>query len=226
MTVFNTAQIDVNRIYPLSLLEGDFELSRTTVGRLVDRGELATLGTGVYVHSDFVPNPGQDDLAVISLRCPAVVFNLRTAAELHGLNEDAITGYHFAIPRTQKPPQIGRGYGSELFAMRQAREIDLTVGIEERVIRGVTVRLTNPERTVCDMWRYSYNNPALRGNPQTRISDESLNYCVTTYLNQNDGAESGLTDMISDLELPRAMRSSFIQFIRVFAAGYNSNRVF
>lgn len=45
------------------------------------------------------------------------------------------------------------------------------LGVEEHLIDGVPVRITSPERTLVDLFRYSTFNPSMR-TEQVRITDE------------------------------------------------------
>lgn len=220
---FDIETVDPDRIYDLDQLK-KLGLARWDVTRLVQKEMLASLATGAYVRHDFVPGI-HDDLAVIALRCPKATLNLHTAADLHEMNNRNLPKIYIGVPITQKPPQIGGNFLAELNVIRWKRDQDIAVGIEERIIRGVTVRLTDPERTVCDMWRYSLNNPGLRGKP-TKIGAEALNYCLNAYLDQNDGASSALIDMIDELGVSENSREAFLQDLRNHIGGYSHDRVF
>ncbi len=215
--------LDPNRIYDLAEL-ARHGLARWDVVRLAQKGLIASLGTGTYVHQDFVPDV-HDDLAVIALRCPAATLNIHTAADLHGMNNRNLPMIYMGVPATMSPPKVGGNFMTELNIIRWKRPQDINVGIEERIIRGVTVRLTDPERTVCDMWRYSFRNPGLRGNP-TRIGDEALKYCMNAYLDQNDGASSALADMMEKLEVSKNTYDAFLDNLRSHVDGYSHDRAF
>jgi hypothetical protein len=47
----------------------------------------------------------------------------------------------------------------------------LELGVEDHLIDGVKVRITSPERTLVDLFRYSTFNPSMRTD-QVRITDE------------------------------------------------------
>ncbi|NTF17750.1 hypothetical protein G6L37_05005 [Agrobacterium rubi] len=221
---FDTNAINPDRIYSLGDLERTLGLQRWDVSRLLQKGVLDSLGTGVYVHRDFVPGL-QDDLAIIALRCPEAVFNLYTSADLHEMNNRTLQGVYVGIPASQRAPTVGGNFVTKILATRWSREIDMTVGVEERIVRAVPIRLTDPERTVCDMWRYSMQNPGLRGNPK-RIGDEELSYALRKYLDVNDGATSALAEMMYRLDAPRSTQDAFVQYLRAFTSGYEHNRVF
>lgn len=220
---FDVQILDQDRIYGVEEL-GARGLARWEISRLMQRGLLSSHGTGTYVHHAFVPG-AHDDLAVLAIRCPSAVFNISTAADLHGMNNRNLPGIYVGIPAAQRAPMISRNFATNLYTTRWSREQDVLVGIEERIIRGVTIKLTDPERTVCDMWRYSFHNPGLRGNP-SRVGDEALEYCMNAYLDQVDGATSALADMMSSLEVSKSTEEAFIQYLRVYSAGYSRNRVF
>lgn len=221
---FEIDRLDPDRLYGIEELTGGFGLQRWEVARLVQRGALQSPGTGTYVHHEFVPGE-HDDLAVVAIRSPSAVFHLHTASDLHGMNNRNLPGIYLGIPAAQRVPSIGRNFVSDLIVTRWSRDADSLVGIEERIVRKVTVRLTDQERTVCDMWRNSFHNPGVRGNPR-RIGDAELNHCLICYLDQNDGATGALADMMEKLEAPRSSQDAFVQFLRTFTAGYERERVF
>lgn len=221
---FDPANLDTDRIYGIAELTDRFGLQRWEVARLVAKGILESPGTGTYVSQHFVPSE-HDDLAVIALRCSQAVFHLHTAADLHGLSNRSYFGICLGVPASQRAPSIGRNFTSEITTTRWTRPHDHTVGVEERIIRKVTVRLTDQERTVCDMWRYSFHNPAFRVG-SIRIMDEDLTHCVISYLKQNDGATGALAEMMDRLEAPRSSQEAFVQYLRTFSAGYAHERVF
>jgi hypothetical protein len=221
---FDVSHIDPQRIYGIDELVGRHGAARWEVARLLQKGDLSSPGTGTYVHRDFVPD-AHDDLAVLALRCPEAIFNLHTAADLHGMNNRNLPGIYVGLPASQRVPSIGRNFVTEIIATRWSRDADLAAGVEERIIRSVTVRLTDQERTVCDMWRYSFHNPGIRGNPN-RVGDEELAHCMHAYLDVNDGATSALTDMMSRLDPPRSTWNAFVQYLRTFQSAYSRDRVF
>jgi hypothetical protein len=215
--------LDPERIYDLATLKGQ-QLERWDVTRLAQRGMLQSLGTGAYAHRDFVPGL-HDGLAVVALRCPDAIFNLHTAAELHNMNNRNLPKIFLGVPARCAPPTIGGKFTTALNIIRWKRSQDVEVGIEDRIIRGVPVKVTDPERTVCDMWRYSLRNPGLRGNP-TRILDEDLEYCMNAYLDQNEGASSALLDMMEMLKVSKNTYDAFIDNLRTHIGGYSHSRPF
>jgi Predicted transcriptional regulator len=220
---FDIDQLDQNRIYDVADL-ARMGLARWDISRMAQKGILESLGTGTYVRHDFIPDM-YDDLAVVALRCPVATLNLFTAADLHGMNNRNLPKIYIGVPAVIAPPKIGGNFIGDLNIIRWKRPQDITIGIEERIIRGVTVRLTDPERTVCDMWRYSFRNPGVRGNP-TRVGDEALSYCLNAYLDQNDGSSAALADMMERLEVSRNTYDTFLDNIRSHVDGYSHAKTF
>ena len=124
-------------------------IPRVSLTRAVRRGQLDRIGRGVYglpgrsvtEHSTF---------AEVSLRVPKGVVCLLSALRFHELTTQAPFEVWLAIdnkalaPRLDYPPlRIVRFSGAAL-----------TEGIEERVIDGVLVRVTNVARTVADFFKF------------------------------------------------------------------------
>lgn len=118
--------------------------------RLVKAGALERPWRGVY------RRPGAEDprivWAAISLAHPEAVFWLFSAAVFHGLTENLGAALYVGIPQQDK---MSGGDTVALHVSRWVSKDALTLGIDEHVIDGVSVRITSPERTVVDFFRLS-----------------------------------------------------------------------
>lgn len=118
--------------------------------RLVKAGALERPWRGVY------RRPGAEDprivWAAISLAHPDAVFWLFSAAVFHGLTENLGVALYVGVPPQDK---LSGGDTVALHVSHWVSKDALTLGIDEHVIDGVSVRITSPERTVVDFFRMS-----------------------------------------------------------------------
>ncbi len=124
-------------------------IPRISLTRAVRRGQLESLGRGLY------GLPGREisahgSLAEVARRVPKGVVCLLSALRFHGLTTQAPFEVWLAIenkavaPRFDYPPlRIVRFSGAAL-----------TEGVEEHVVDGVTVRVTGVAKTVADCFKY------------------------------------------------------------------------
>jgi predicted transcriptional regulator of viral defense system len=122
-------------------------ISRTALSRLVERGQLVRVARGVYR----LPEAREvDSIAAFSIAHPGAVLCLLSALALHGLT-------------TQSPRQIWLAIGNKATAPRsdfpplqvvRMADTSLRQGVQEVVIDGVPVRVTDPARTVADCFKF------------------------------------------------------------------------
>lgn len=218
------SQLDDQRLYDLAELEAA-GLSKMAVSRLTEKGRLTSPVRGVYIRPDFEPHILDDHLLVVK-RAPNVIFNLYTAARIHDITQVEPNDLWIGLrPSEKNPPKMGDTFHLELQTLRWARPVDVEVGIETIFIRGVELKLTNPERTVVDMWRYSRHNPSMKSQHQ-RITDEHAMQCLGAYLEANSGKTSGLGSMAMKLNLSPAATENFISFVQTYSSGLAFHRVF
>ena len=86
----------------------------------------------------------------VATRMPRAVLCLVTALHLHGLTQEIPRAVHIALPRGTHPARLDHPplevyhFSNECYA----------AGVEERVIDGVTVRLTTPAKSVADAFKF------------------------------------------------------------------------
>lgn len=217
-------QLDDQRLYGLGELE-TVGLSKMAVRRLTDRGALTSPVRGVYIRTGFEPHI-LDDHLLVTKRAPDVIFNLYSAARIHDITQVEPMDLWIGLPPSDKnPPQMGDTFNLELQTLYWNRPLDVEVGIETIELRGVHLKLTNPERTVVDMWRYSRHNPSMKQQHQ-RITDEHAMQCLGAYLDANDGKTAALGSMAMKLELSAATTEKFISFVQTYSSGLSFSRVF
>jgi predicted transcriptional regulator of viral defense system len=122
---------------------------REYLARLLQRGLLERPARGIYVLADADPGE-QQSLLEACKRVPHGVVCLLSALRYHGLTTQAPFEIWLAIsrkawlPKVEYPPlRIVRFTGAAL-----------TSGVEEHILHGVTVRVTDPARTVVDCFKY------------------------------------------------------------------------
>ncbi len=122
---------------------------RVTLTRLVRTGRIERVGRGLY------RLPGIDvsehhALVAVSRRVPRGVVCLLSALRFHGLTTQQPFEVWLAIDRKARRPAAD---DPPLRVVRFSGKA-LCDGVDQHVIEGVAVRVTNPARTVVDCFRY------------------------------------------------------------------------
>jgi len=117
--------------------------------RLQQRGVLERCNRGVYRLVGAAVS-GNLNLAEIAKRVPHGVFCLLTALRFHEIGTQNPANIWLAVDRLARPPQIDR---PQVRVFRFSGKA-FTEGVEEHQIEGVTVRVTNPAKTVADCFKY------------------------------------------------------------------------
>lgn len=133
----------------------DLDVPAWSMSRLADEGVIDRVAPGVYVGADR-PKHGLIDAAGWTLRYPSAVACLLTAAVHHGLTDAFTRGTWLFVPKGTTVP---RSRTVALNVVQTAprfidRERDEENGILHLEVHGVTLRLTNPDRTVLDLSKY------------------------------------------------------------------------
>jgi predicted transcriptional regulator of viral defense system len=119
------------------------------VRRLTRQGELVRLGRGLYMAASTVPSE-YHTLAEVAKRVPRGIVCLLTALRFHALGTQHPREVWLAVDRRAGIPRI------DFTPVRIVRfsGVALTTGIDEHEFEGVTVRITNPARTVVDCFKF------------------------------------------------------------------------
>jgi predicted transcriptional regulator of viral defense system len=119
------------------------------VRRLVSEGELRRLGRGLYAPTSAEPSE-YHTLAEVAKRVPRGIVCLLTALRFHALGTQHPRQVWLAVDRRAAIPKL------DVAPVRIVRMSGpaLVAGIEEHRIEGVTVRITNPARTVVDCFKF------------------------------------------------------------------------
>jgi predicted transcriptional regulator of viral defense system len=124
-------------------------LSRTTIARLVQRGELERIARGVYADPNMAAS-ARKRLAEIALLAPHASICLLSALEYHNLTTQLPFETWIAVPARSHKPKLD-GVRVHFF---DAAHFDL--GLETVVIDGVPVRISNLARTIADCFKYRH----------------------------------------------------------------------
>jgi len=140
---------------PLTVKELAAEgVSRKTLRRMDEKGTVERAALGIYR----LPSPDRDiraDWAALASKVPQAVICLTSAAAYHGITEEMAASISVAVPRSVGRVNMGPSFGPSLDVMTWRNDAAFAVGVQEAEIEGVPVRITTPERTVIDLFRYS-----------------------------------------------------------------------
>lgn len=162
-------------------------LSFSQIRRLVASGELEKISRGMYR----VPSQGYDERIEITRRIPVGVFCMYSASFLHGLSNFVPSEQHVAIPKKSRyvlpnyPPVQLYFWASTSFEL----------GISNFQLEEGTIRVYDPEKTVCDLLR-------LRGKAGT----EMVNEVVKNYLQRPNRELVKLHHYARELRVERTLK--------------------
>lgn len=122
-------------------------IAATTITRLVQAGEIARLGRGLYQLSDAEIEAGHS-LAEMAKQIPRGIVCLTSALVYHELTDQLPHQIFIAIGAKDWRPRLA--------GVRIVRFDDqcLSQDIADHCIEGVPVRITTPIRTIIDSFRY------------------------------------------------------------------------
>ncbi|BBL77316.1 type IV toxin-antitoxin system AbiEi family antitoxin domain-containing protein [Methylomagnum ishizawai] len=124
-------------------------LPSVALTRLVRQGRLARVGRGLYGRPDRAVSE-HGTLAGVARKHPQGIVCLLSALRVHDLTTQSPSEVWLAIPNKARAPRM------DYPPLRIVRfsGAALTEGIEEHVIDGVPVRVTNVARTVADCFKF------------------------------------------------------------------------
>ena len=127
----------------------DAGVQASALSRLVADGTLVRRARGIYELAN-VAISAEHSLAEIAVRVPQSIICLVSAATYHGITLANPGRIWFAIGLKDRMPKVTH------VGVRVVRFGDKarTLGVEEVVIDGVTVRITSPARIIVDCFRY------------------------------------------------------------------------
>jgi predicted transcriptional regulator of viral defense system len=117
--------------------------------RLLHRGELVQLTRGVYAVTGHEPTL-HHSLAMVSKRIPRGVVCLLSALAYHDIGTQLPSVVWLAIDQRSRP-LVTTGLPAKIVRFSAQ---SLVEGVEEHSVEGVTVRITNPAKTVADCFKF------------------------------------------------------------------------
>jgi predicted transcriptional regulator of viral defense system len=117
--------------------------------RLLHRGELVQPARGVYAVTGHEPTL-HHSLAMVSKRIPRGVVCLLSALAYHDIGTQLPSVVWLAIDQRSRPP-VTTDLPAKIVRFSAQ---SLVEGVEEHSVEGVTVRITNPAKTVADCFKF------------------------------------------------------------------------
>ncbi len=123
--------------------------------RMLEANVLDRVVSGIYIGAHCERHP-LIEAAAWTLRYPSAVACLLTAATYHHLTDAFARGTWLFVAKGSTVP---RSRTAPLEVVQVAQQLiepehDEENGITRMVVHGVDLRLTNPDRTVLDLWKY------------------------------------------------------------------------
>lgn len=144
----------------------DIEVPRSVLKRVVDRGDLVRRSRGIYTLPDHEATR-HTDLAEVCARAPKSIVCLISALDFHELTTQIPHSVWIMIDRAGHRPKIESPPIRVVYASGRA----LTSNVEHHDIEGVTVRVTDPAKTVADCFKY-------RSHVGLDVAVEALRDCL------------------------------------------------
>lgn len=167
-------------------------VSRVTLHRLVKAGRVERGARGYYS----LPADGDDERvhwAAISMAVPEVVFCMQSAAAYHGLTQNLAAELDLAIPVKHSVPKASFTSVRARWT-RWSRDDAFVQGVTTVEIAGTPVRVTDRERTVIDLFRYSSLCPQRR-TPSVMVDDETVLDAIARYYDSTEADPARLGSM-------------------------------
>ena len=125
------------------------------MSRMENEGILRRLIPGVYVGASHAAHP-LIEAAAWTLKHPRAVVGLLTAAVHHDLTDAFTRGTWLLSPLGASPPRstVVDVHVVQLAQRLVEPEFDVENDVSALIVHGVHLRLTGPDRTTADLWRY------------------------------------------------------------------------
>lgn len=151
----NTSQLESLRASGRLFSFSDADVDGYVLQRQVEAGELDRIVRGVYLSADVDRHP-LVEAAAVALRTPNAVIGLLSALVFYELTTEWSGGVWMLIPRGQAVPQSQE---FDIHAVRVLPEFidqqhDSGLGIATIPVHGVSLRITDPIRTVIDCLKH------------------------------------------------------------------------
>jgi len=142
------------------LTANGLQVSAAALVRAAHERTVERVVPGVYLGAEHTRGP-LTEAAAWTLRHPGAVVGLLTAAVIHELTDAFPRGSWLLVRKGASPPRsrVVRVQVVQVSPERVDPAHDGENGIVTRQVHGVRVRLTHPDRTVIDLWRYPRRIP-------------------------------------------------------------------
>lgn len=118
--------------------------------RLCDEGRLIQLGRGLYQIPELVGSDAEHNLAEAARLAPKGVVCLLSALRHHGLTTQLPRAVWLMVPHKARAPKTA----SFPLEIVRATEPSFSEGVEQTLIEGVSVQISNAAKTVADCFKY------------------------------------------------------------------------
>lgn len=137
------------------LTAAELGVHSSAMARLEREGAIERIIPGVYIGMSHSRHP-LIEVAAWTLRHPQAVACLLTAAVYHNLTDAFPRGVWLFVPLGTPPPRsrVAPVHVVQVAPRFVDRETEAENGIERLEVHGVQVRITGPDRTTLDLWRY------------------------------------------------------------------------
>jgi predicted transcriptional regulator of viral defense system len=137
------------------LTAASLDVHPSAMSRLEREGVIRRVIPGVYVGIDH-PAHALIEAAAWTMKHPQAVVALLTAAVFHDLTDAFARGTWLYVPFGTSPPRsrVVPVHVVQIAPRLVDPDLDNGNGIVRVEVHGVTVRITNPDRTTLDLWRY------------------------------------------------------------------------
>lgn len=127
----------------------------SAMARLEHEGVVRRVIPGIYVGAHHPAHP-LIEAAAWTLKHPRAVVGLLTAAVYHELTDAFARGTWLFVPLGASPPRsrVTNVHVVQTVPRWVDPDRDVENGIFSLIVHGVELRLTGPDRTVVDLWRY------------------------------------------------------------------------
>lgn len=138
------------------LTAAELDVHSSAMARLEQEGAIERIIPGVYIGASHPRHP-LSEVAAWTLRHPEAVACLLTAAVYHKLTDAFPRGVWLFVPLGTPPPRsrVAPVHVVQVVPRFVEPDADAENGIQRLDVHGVEVRITGPDRTTLDLWRYS-----------------------------------------------------------------------
>lgn len=160
--------------------------------KLLQGGMLSKVKTGVYeLGSGAVP----DEVMLMKL-FPSAVIYLESALLHYGYTNRIPTSWQIAVEKNISKRKFGISYPPVTPFYLNGRYID--IGITTYEMNGVTIRMYDKERTICDVLRYA-----------NKLEREVFNMAIQSYIKDKDKNVVRLAEYAKKLRVTHKVKNYF-----------------